>query len=491
VDIINEQPELSVFASLLQKTSYDKVLSASQSYTVFAPDNNALAGVDVNNMDEVEALKIIKNHVARFTQSASGNPNKIIYMVNLKMIRFGNSGGDYSIGGSKLAKLNLYADNGILHILDSQIPLLDNIWEYMEKPGFESIRDYMYPFTVNEFNPYSSVQIDINLEGLPVYDSVFYENNILWNTYRGSVGIGDINNEDSLYTMIMPNNRAWEDAYLKAFPYFAMRDEIVNKDSIQDVNTKYAIIENLVFRGKVDTTQFSSPDDSLITTRMNVIYDPARLFRGTTKVAVSNGEICVMNNEFTLDPTDAWHREIRVEAEGSYGRENSTDCQIFTRSAMDHPELSNFRYLEVLSSSTGARPYVQFEIPNTLAGLYNVYCIFVPPSVANSTAQDSTKIRCTFYEKREDVWVNIRSGGVVGGSFVPVPTQEVKSSNGMSKILLSADGQPWRFANANYMAEESTIRVRIACAISAQDYNRGWTNNYRIDCLVLEPVKED
>jgi hypothetical protein len=224
---------------------------------------------------------------------------------------------------------------------------------------------------------------------------------------------------------------------------------------------------------------------------MNTIYDPARIFEGATKVEASNGQIYVLNDEYTLDPTDAWHREIRVEAEWPDGRENSTDCQVYTRSAMDHPELSNLRYLEILSNSTGARPYIQFEIPNTLAGLYNVYCIFAPLSVANSTAQDSTKIRCTFYENRGGVWVNIRSGGVVGGSFVPSPTNEVKSANGMSKVLLSVDGQPWRFTSANYMAEENTIRIRIACAITAQDYNRGWTNNYRVDCLVLEPVKED
>jgi uncharacterized surface protein with fasciclin (FAS1) repeats len=488
-DIIKEKSELSVFASLMEKTGYDKILASSQSFTVFAPTNDALSGVNVNDQDQ--ALKVVKNHIARFIYSASGNVNEIIYMLNFKKIPFANSGSSYSVGGVSITSANIASDNGVLHVLGAQIPLRDNIWEYMTQPGFESIRDYMYQYTKNEFDPYASKVVDINEEGEPVYDSIFEVDNVLWhiNLATQDKGIGFLNNEDSLYTMLMPNENAWNQAYALAEPYFKVSEDFDDAAEQQDINTRYAIIKSLAFRGDINPDQFENESDSILTTRQEAIYNPARLFEGTHRIEASNGTIYVMNN-FTLEPTDAWHREIRVESENAGGRESSTDCQLITRSVMDHPEVSEYRYLDVMASATGSRPWVQFEIPNTLAyGKYNIYAVFVPRSVTGVNTEDSTRVRITVSEKRAGTWVTIRSNGETGASFIPVPNNYVRGQ-GITKMLLSPDGEPWVFANANYLAEENTIRIRIACSITAAEYSKGFTNNFRVDCIILEPVKE-
>jgi hypothetical protein len=182
-------------------------------------------------------------------------------------------------------------------------------------------------------------------------------------------------------------------------------------------------------------------------------------------------------------------KEIRLEAENPVGRQNSADCQVYDRTVTEHPEISGGGYLEALANSVGARLYVQFEIPDTIVGTYNIYAVFVPLSVSDPEAKDSTKVRCTVYEKIDDVWTNIRSGGVVGAAFAPVPTNDVKSTAGMTKMLLSPDGQPWIFTGANFFLDKNTIRIEIICAITAQEFYQGWTNNFRIDCLLLEPVE--
>jgi len=67
---IESTPELSSFAKILKAHGYDKILSKSQAYTVFAPNNQALENLDTTNMDVEKEL--IQNHIALFLQAASG-----------------------------------------------------------------------------------------------------------------------------------------------------------------------------------------------------------------------------------------------------------------------------------------------------------------------------------------------------------------------------------------------------------------------------------
>jgi len=114
--------------------------------------------------------------------------------------------------------------------------------------------------------------------------------------------------------------------------------------------------------------------------------------------------------------------------------------------------------------------------------------VFLPNSVNNTAVQDSRKVRYTVYEKRAGSWTTIKSGGGVGTQFTSVDGSPVTPT--IQRHRISTDGTPWEFAYANYNAEETTIRIRISVVMTSPELRSGYTNNMRIDCIVLEPYKE-
>src|SRR5688572_12793704 len=66
---ISENPELSKFAELLSKSGYDKIISSSKTYTVFAPTNAALATIDPSIVSDDAKLKLfVGNHITNQLQ---------------------------------------------------------------------------------------------------------------------------------------------------------------------------------------------------------------------------------------------------------------------------------------------------------------------------------------------------------------------------------------------------------------------------------------
>ncbi|HAH26046.1 MAG TPA: hypothetical protein DCL77_20180 [Prolixibacteraceae bacterium] len=70
---IQTKPELSTFATLVQKAGYDSIINVSGSYTVFAPSNEAFAQYfqenpnykSVAEMPRNEAIKLVKYHIVQ------------------------------------------------------------------------------------------------------------------------------------------------------------------------------------------------------------------------------------------------------------------------------------------------------------------------------------------------------------------------------------------------------------------------------------------
>ena len=65
---IEARPELRAFADCLKQYGYDEVLNGDQMFTVFAPQGD----IDLKNLSaEKVKEEFIKNHIARFSHSAS------------------------------------------------------------------------------------------------------------------------------------------------------------------------------------------------------------------------------------------------------------------------------------------------------------------------------------------------------------------------------------------------------------------------------------
>jgi hypothetical protein len=487
METLESQADLSIFVSFLKQTGYDRILSSDQSYTVWAPTNSALQQVDTSNGDLIQ--KIVKNHVARFVSSASGALNETIYMENGKKLSFQQVGDDYFLHGKKLTAKNMAAKNGIVHVITDLVPVIPSIWEHLMEAEMDSIRNFLYAFDIREFVRSSSTVIDYE-NGMPVYDSVFYESNMIWNT-RYERGIGYLGNEDSLYTMILPTNTAWEEAYNRIAPYFASNIP-GNADSLQHINTQYAIVQDLVFRGQLENPAALNAADSLFSTRQGIFHDPSYLFTGTEKVEASNG-LVYRTDRLTHHAWESWQRPIQVEAEYTFGRTlpPSTTATSYNWYFSDNPYISNSGCLDVQARGS-QYPFASFEIPNTLAGTYNIYCVFLPMSMiypGNRTERtriryDIQQVDRTSLQPDRTRW---KWSSLIGAPATGIaPVENTTDTVQITKMLLREN---FTFPYANVKEEYNTIQLKIYCRVTTAETREGYRNNMAIDYLLLEPVR--
>lgn len=488
MELISEKPELSIFAALIEKAGYDKVLSANQVYTVWAPTNAALADVDTSDLNE--ASKIVRNHIARFSYSSSGVQHVTINMLNKKNIHFEKKNQDLIFGDQKLLEQDLTVGNGVLHIIDGLVTYYPNVWEYLSTAEqVDSLKQFMYSFEEYTFDEHNSLVIGINDMGQTVYDSIINYSNALFDAY------GQLNNEDSIYTMIFPDNEAWTAIYDTVSSYYKFAGSISTDSLLKtqaDLNqrsvSKRIISKDLIFRENLTKEDILSRD-SLVSTGGHVFKDPALLFDAASDSLMSNGRVYITNKlNFS---TSVWAKPLIIEAESVKGRLFER-CQLYSRdtyrSWLD-TAISNSRYIEVSPTSASAQPVVSFELPNTLSTAYNIYCVFVPPNV-NDQKKDSsellpTKIRYTL--------TYLNASGRSTNRTYSRPALFVTNPHEVTKMLVTQTAaglaDPFTFPFCNYHEEITTVRLELTNIVTnAEIEAKQFTRTMLIDCIILEPV---
>lgn len=479
--------ETQDFAKLVAQAGYDKVLSESQTYTVFAPTNAALQNFDSSNKEELKRL--VTNHIARFNNPSSTPAGQGIQMLNGKIYNFDDAS---SFNGCHLDKADERTKNGLIHLVAERIPYAYNIYEYIKaNPNYSKLYDFIHQFDETKFDEDNSVEIDIDEQGRPVYDSVWVSYNKLLE--HKTYGIGHIAKEDSIYTMLIPDNQAWDAAYARIHPYYKVystRQE--EADSIQDIRTKLAIVSDLIYRGK---HEHAATEDSLVSTNKSVIHQPATLFGNTTSQFASNGYIYPVS-DLAYDNTETWNKKIAVEGEEQNGRSyNNTLTSVYTRTIKSESSVkavSGDSYIEVLPISAATNPSVNFEIPNVLSGKYNIYAVFLPATMDGEEAElDSTKIQFTLSYQN----TNGRNASKTNKS-----KDFLTSSKEMTKMLAFENFEfpvsdytdnLWRSEDEN---KEEDLKVKttltIMTNVTAKEYSSGkYARSFRLDRIILEPIK--
>ena len=253
---------------------------------------------------------MVKKHIARHNISSSTLPSKGVRMLNGKIGRFeGNT-----FAGVTLSRADIRVGNGVLHILSEAIPYRYNIREYIAThPDFSLLNDFISRFDEDKFDAENSTPLDMDENGNIVYDTVTIPFNALLESPL--YGIGAIEAEDSLFTMILPDNRAWTKAYEELSGYFKVYDaDPAKADSITRMQTSLAIVSDLIFRGSL-----TNPAGQLATTTGSLIPDVAPMFAGASAEDASNGMIYT-TSALSLNPLATFNKEIEVEAEESEGR---------------------------------------------------------------------------------------------------------------------------------------------------------------------------
>jgi len=473
---ISSDSTLSTFSEMLKISGYDSILNRNQTYTVWAPINSALTGVNLSDTSLVK--EIVKNHIARFSNPTSDIITKTVFMLDDKYIYFARTGSSFTFGGENIVKSNIATINGILHYIDNYVPYSPNIWEFIGKTaGLDSLKAYLYS--------QSKLQFDVVASGAPIgtdsltkqqiYDSVFVFKNLILGK------IGQLGAEDSTYTAILPTNAAWIEAYNRIKPYFntMAKDGGVQK---QRKNTQWAIVQDMVFRSRI-----SNPAslDSVVSTTGNVFHTPGSyIFNGATKTELSNGNAFV-TNLMTHTAGDSWQKTIRIEAEAeNFGREKS-NCDIYPRSSSGSGlSISQEKYIYVNNTTTNnfSRCYVKFSIPNTLSTKYNVYCVFVPTNIESAT--DLRPGKATFYVQYVD------ATGTLSKETKLTVTKNVTDPTKLTKMFVAQITFPYcnLIDPLSFKTTDISFKLTVENAAKKEE-SASFNRDMRIDCILLEPAQ--
>lgn len=485
-DAIRQNDDLSTFLTMLEKTGYDTVLAATQSYTIWAPINEALADVDLSDVDEMSS--IVKNHISRFPYVTSTTTGvETVRMLDKKILSFSQNGEDFYFGNQKLLSYDCTCNNGILHTIDGREPYLRNIWEFMKDTrGYDSIYKYMASYEVYEFDEDNSEVLGINEYGQTVYDSVFNYSNLLLTSF------GSIKTEDSIYTMILPDNQAWIEMY-DSIKHFFQYDSITDKryaDSMEESYSKVFLVRNLIFRGNMSPTEIQAKP-TLYPTYPTLIEDPAAFFAGTSDTILSNGR-AYRTSSLNYTP-DLWCPTIKIEGE-SFGYHTPDTSEVGTRSLFSRSarnswlkdNISSESYLDVVPLSASTRPYITFSLPMTLSASYNIYCVFLPLNVNNAKMDSSkllpTKVRYTLSYVNPNGKITSRTYSN-NNLYTTDPTK-------IDTVLITQNAsgpQPFKFPYANYGEETTKVTLRLTSAVNNEEFLE-YTREMLIDCIILEPV---
>ena len=252
--LVSTTPSLSTFNEYLKKTGYDKILASSKVFTVWAPSNDALSGLDQSIVNDTAKLKqFVSNHIAYQEYPMEQTSDIKIKMINGKNLPY--SYHDKKIDSIALdtTKSDQFCRNGILHLISAPIYPKDNIWTYFmgQTDASVSTQQSYLSLTVKTFDQAHSVPVGTNSDGNTIYDTVWVNKNIFLSN------VCDVSNEDSVYTFFVLNNTVSDNEAAILKPYMAdtTKNPLLNMTNIYAYENAFV---DVVVRGKY--TRDNLPD---------------------------------------------------------------------------------------------------------------------------------------------------------------------------------------------------------------------------------------
>lgn len=236
---IEGNPELSTFSGYLKKTGYDKVLSSSLSFTVWAPNNAAFDKVDPSYLADTAKLRLLIGGLISNQPHFTADADPAIRLKTLigKNVLFSVT----KLNDAAIVTPDLRAKNGVLHIISQAVLPQQNAWEFFMKDYANTEQGkYIEQLQYMYVDPDSAEQIGLDpLTGAPIYKpgtGLVKRNRLLQRV--------NINNEDSLVTYVILTDAAYEQEKMKLSAYFQDSTQI-ESDSL----TQWNIVKDLTFQG--------------------------------------------------------------------------------------------------------------------------------------------------------------------------------------------------------------------------------------------------
>ena len=442
---ISANANLSDFASVLRKVGYDKVLNESHTYTVWAPVNGSFNKDSLFSLsDEKITKEFVNNMIADYSHLETDVNDTTIYMLNEKLQKFtGKNTSSMSFAGielipnSKLQKYNCPSTNGLLYTITNPSAFRYNAYEIIseQKDEASKFHDLVMRFHTETLDESRSVPGKI-VDGVQQYDDsvMIVSNQMMTQMLRAQVS-----NEDSLYTIFIPNDEAWEEASARIAPYYNYLSEMVYQDlshkdlvGVKGGGTTAAACFMKAGLGQMTSKLASKPADSelpsdaaymqdsvtwrlmtqdLVYSETNKHYNSklssgARFEEGDTlysttrhkrtnlpeldeatvsRIQLSNGHARVIN-KIPFKSWETYAPEIRTRSVGRYitatGNSFSTvrvENLPDTLCTFDYPTETELRYVRInVPDGNSAAPEMDFPLHGVLSTTYDIYAVVVP-----------------------------------------------------------------------------------------------------------------
>jgi uncharacterized surface protein with fasciclin (FAS1) repeats len=350
---IQENSNLSTFAGYLTKIGYDKVLSASKTYTVWAPDNQSLQAMDPAVVADTAKLRLfVANHIANQSYLTTA-AQPLLRVRNLIGKNLNFTAG--TVDEANITAANQYVNNGVLHVINKMLAPKMSIWEYVKslttvgalQRAYIQRQDTTFvdtsKATVSSINPVTGKPVLV--PGTGIVNQNKYFNNV-----------ANLASEDSVYTYIVLTDAALNTEIDKVSRFFQTVTNSV--DTTRNILSSYNVLKDVAIRGIV-------PADDPRTTLISVkgVAVPINKAAIVQTYQASNGIVYVMNSvNFRLEDKIT---PITIEGELPTFFQSNRRSNVQYRIKKDPTQVT---YKDILLS--GADLPAQFFVAYKLSNLY-------------------------------------------------------------------------------------------------------------------------
>ena len=439
--------QLTKFAALARQCNFSEALNSPRFYTVWAPVDEAISDADYQRLKSSDSATIVKQfmqqHITEYNYPVSAAlDSATIVSLNAKHHPFTQS----SFDGYSYSAVNVPSTNGVLHKINGLSEFYNNLYENIDNlEGCDLIKNYIQNYDEYYLDVNASV-IGPLVDGKQTYlDSVLKKRN---NVIR-SIMRADLEDEDSTFCMLLPNDKAWQDAYVKILPcynyipkmdYMDLAKKTVTANNIkatdakadkaaettgevlQDSLTCRNIVSNLVFSNSIwrNSPLFGNgsltPGDSVFSTSGRYLQNAQTVLEHTTSLAEMSNGIARTIDSLSFYSWDTYLPPVVVKEE----QDNNRNTLLYTmkvnkltthnvpldslKSRRDtlfskvpkmfdqwlFPQRSRFfSYIAVDSANidgTTGKPEFCFALRDVRSATYHIYVITVPAQVEEPLA---------------------------------------------------------------------------------------------------------
>jgi Fasciclin domain len=355
---VSSNSSLSKFRGYIAQAGLDTLLESSRSFTIWAPNDNALQSIDPAIVSDPVKLKaFLLNHISGqsyFTRNAQTGELRV-QMLNGKYNQFSVS----KFADANITAADKYVKNGVLHMIDAMTPVLQSVWEYViANTASYAQNAYIVSLNYISFDPSQAIIDSISsTTGLPIYRPG--TGLVNRNTFNDRVY--DLKREDKRYTYFVIQNAGFtlESDSLKQYFNTGVT---ATTDSLAKFNTvKDLIVEGYYTQSTLTGATLVSRSGVAIPVNPALIVESRKL---------SNGIVHVLSNLNVLNLNK--FKEIRIEGENPSGffsdRTGNTNYRVRYNPA------TGKNFTDIFITGHGVTNYFSYYTLNNMPSMrYNVY----------------------------------------------------------------------------------------------------------------------